>query len=245
MNFFQRISKKTSFLNSTEKEIINYILKNKNTIKNKRIRELSSELFVSPNTIVRMCKKLGYSGYSELKYEILEEKKETSQKIILTENSNLIERLQKTNSLNSFSRISEVVDSIFEKRIIYFYGLGLSRYSILSFSKKLHYLGKVCIVPDDRDSARIIFQGMTSDDLLILVSCSGEHSDLKEFGYIAKSNGSKLITLTGLSQNPLIELSDYPLFAYIDTKNINGGDCSSRIGFDFIFDILFEEILKR
>lgn len=245
MKFFQRISKNSSLLNPTEKEIINYILKNKKIIKNKKIRELASELFVSPNTIMRMCKKLGYSGYSELKYEILEEKKETLKKMTPTENNNLIERLQKTISLNSFSRISEVVDSIFEKRIIYFYGLGLSRYSILSFSKKLHYLGKVCIVPDDRDSARIIFQGMTSDDLLFLVSCSGEHSDLKEFGYVAKSNGSKLITLTGLSQNPLIEISDYPLFAYIDSRNINGGDCSSRIGFDFIFDILFEEILRK
>lgn len=247
MSFFSRVSKSSSLLNSTEKEIINYILKNKTEVKDKKIRVLANALFISPNTIMRLCKKLGYSGYSELKYELLQEEVSnnisTKKEIVIYEENEIINKLKKTISLNSEETITEIVNKIMENKIIYFYGLGLSKYSILSFSKKLHYLGKVCIFPDDRDSANIIFKGLDHNDLLILVSCSGEHKDLQEFVYIAKTNNAKLLTITSLSQNPLVELADCSLFTYIDTKSINGGDCSSRIGFEFIFDILFENIL--
>ena len=60
-------------LNETEKEILRYIISNSNKIRGLRIKDLADAVFCSPNTIVRMSKKMGFTGFSEMKHVIFEE----------------------------------------------------------------------------------------------------------------------------------------------------------------------------
>ena len=50
----------------------NYVVKNLKHILNLSVRELADEVHVSTATVMRFCKKMGYSGFSELKYKIKE-----------------------------------------------------------------------------------------------------------------------------------------------------------------------------
>ena len=59
-------------LNEAEMCVYNYIVKNLKHILNLSVRELADEVHVSTATVMRFCKKMGYSGFSELKYKIKE-----------------------------------------------------------------------------------------------------------------------------------------------------------------------------
>ena len=53
-------------LNEAEMCVYNYIVKNLKHILNLSVRELADEVHVSTATVMRFCKKMGYSGFSEL-----------------------------------------------------------------------------------------------------------------------------------------------------------------------------------
>ena len=55
-----------------QKCVYNYVVKNLKHILNLSVRELADEVHVSTATVMRFCKKMGYSGFSELKYKIKE-----------------------------------------------------------------------------------------------------------------------------------------------------------------------------
>ena len=56
-------------LNELEMTVYQYILKNKEKAGYMKIRELAEEAHVSTTTILRFCKKMGCSGYSEFKVQ--------------------------------------------------------------------------------------------------------------------------------------------------------------------------------
>ena len=62
-------------LPNSENEVRMYILKNSNEVIKMSIQELASKSFTSPPTIMRLCKRLGLKGFSDLKIEIASELK--------------------------------------------------------------------------------------------------------------------------------------------------------------------------
>lgn len=59
-------------LNEAELCVYNYVVKNTKHVLNLSVRELADEAHVSTATVMRFCKKMGFSGFSELKYKIRE-----------------------------------------------------------------------------------------------------------------------------------------------------------------------------
>ena len=67
-------------LNETEKEILRYIISNSSRIRSLKIKELADAVYCSPNTIIRMSKKMGFTGFSEMKHVIFEELEDVTEK---------------------------------------------------------------------------------------------------------------------------------------------------------------------
>lgn len=57
-------------LNENEKMIVSYILKNKEEFKDMGIVEIAEKCHTSKSSIHRLAKKLGFSGFSEFKYNM-------------------------------------------------------------------------------------------------------------------------------------------------------------------------------
>lgn len=72
-NCIQRIRDIFSTLKGAEKKVAEYILKNPKDIIHFSITELSDAVGCGEATIIRLCKKLGYKGYQELKIKIASE----------------------------------------------------------------------------------------------------------------------------------------------------------------------------
>ncbi|WP_243175881.1 hypothetical protein [Clostridium sp. NSJ-49] len=58
---------------ASEKTLIDYILKAKESIKDKTTKEIAKETFTSASTLVGIAQKLGFSGWNELKESYLKE----------------------------------------------------------------------------------------------------------------------------------------------------------------------------
>lgn len=50
-----------------EKEIVKYFLNQKEEIARQSTREISKRLYCSPSSIIRLCQKLGFTGFEEFK----------------------------------------------------------------------------------------------------------------------------------------------------------------------------------
>ncbi|MDO5551271.1 MAG: MurR/RpiR family transcriptional regulator, partial [Lachnospiraceae bacterium] len=62
-------------LTNNELNILKYVYAHTDDILNMSIHELAKQVSYSSATILRFCKKLGYSGYAEFKYELYKETK--------------------------------------------------------------------------------------------------------------------------------------------------------------------------
>lgn len=59
-----------SSLNEIEAQVYNYVMMNRNKVMDESIRELAHDTHVSTATVIRFCKKMGCSGFLELKYKL-------------------------------------------------------------------------------------------------------------------------------------------------------------------------------
>lgn len=75
------IKKHISKLNNSEFTVLDYIVTNQMKVKDMSIEELADACFVSKTTVVRLAQKLGFRGYSELRYELNRSIEETQSKI--------------------------------------------------------------------------------------------------------------------------------------------------------------------
>ncbi len=57
-------------LTSNEKDLLNYINSNKFQIYKMSIHEFAQSTYVSTATVLRLCKKLGFNGFNELKFNL-------------------------------------------------------------------------------------------------------------------------------------------------------------------------------
>jgi len=151
-------------LSQKEKKIADYIIKNHNIIFTHSALELAKHSGTSPATVVRFSQHVGYSGYHQLKNQIIDEMKEQmipeERFKLLTLNENSISTVlkiakQEVNNINqTINQIDKRKYEIFieylkKARLVYTLGIGMSsilaRLSAYLFNQaglKAHYCGK-------------------------------------------------------------------------------------------------------
>ncbi len=240
MTIFEQLSNPNITLNDTEKKIVDYILQNYDHLGT--IKSISDELFMSPNTIVRLCKKLGYTGFSELKYTILQN--QSQQNIDPSNNYDIKEVFDYTLSINSLDKIRLAAKTIFDCNQLVIFSLGLSHIVALDLLKKLVHLNKVVFAPDDRDCCKLYANNLQEGQVAMILSLSGNTDIMKNITYTAKAKDIPIVTLTGWGQNSVATLGDVNLFAFYNKLSVNNYDVSSRLGLYILTELIFQEYLK-
>ncbi len=104
-NLRSMVYENSNKLNDSEKQIIQFVLNNPKDCSKLSLARLAKKLYVSESAIFRLCKKLGLTGYSELKFD-LAELAESKQKPIKIEN----------NFARELSRVNDDVLKYFKQR---------------------------------------------------------------------------------------------------------------------------------
>lgn len=205
-----------SKLKDIEVEIYRYILKNKDKVIYMTIRELAEEVHVSTATILRFCKIIGCTGFSEFKSKLkLTSEKQDNNGIL--EDTSLEELYERTLKSDLNERIDECSKIISRFTNVIFVGSGSSNFIAQYGANYLSNFGKLafCIQND--------FYPLTSsklnDHICIALSVSGETKNVIRVVKMLQNQGVTTIAVTNSKTSTLAKLCDYSICYYISKES--------------------------
>ena len=244
----------------SEKTLIKYIKSDLDNIIYKSISIIAKESGVGEATITRFTKKLGFNGFQDFKVTLAKEisnKKNTSiinlhvhrdESVTETANKmlkssiNILEQKVKQIDLDLMCKCR---DLIMNAKRVYFIGIGYSGIAATDINYKFMRIGFTTVPVTDSHTMVIMSSITNDDDVIVAISNSGTTKEVIKTVKQAKENGTKIITLTEDSDNPLRKLSDYEL-TYTSAETIfETGSISSKIPQIFLLDLLYTEVIKE
>lgn len=221
-------------MTNLQKDILEKIKLDIITQKKMSIKECSERNYVSPSFLVKLSKKLGYSGYSELIFAL------KSSDVNVAKKSNCICPLD---IIGNYSErlVNDFVDLLLlgKDGVIEGQGKGYSAHVVKYISYRLSEAGfRFLYFGDYREVHKCNY-------ILLAVSESGENNDLVDNVEREKRNGHKSIAFTRNVNSRLAKVSDLVIVVNKSSEEnkLNfKGFCGCSI---LAFEVLFCEVLKK
>lgn len=246
VDFYKRIADKYENLTANEQLIIDYVISSKSPGKLK-IKNISENLFLSSATIVRASKKLGYDSFSQMKYDAAQ-CLDDGQEHKITENyDKIIDRIQgdfeKTVDMLSEKKVRDFAEYINSARRIFCVGSGSSVSVVSDFNRKLKLLNYWANDYEELYAIRDIADSSSKDDVIVVISLGGGNDLVNKYLMSAKTNGTKVISITGTNAKSVINLSDVNLMVY--ESPVPRKKMRSRLMLNVAADVVFEYIINH
>ncbi|MBU5436899.1 MurR/RpiR family transcriptional regulator [Tissierella sp. MSJ-40] len=261
MSSILRIKNLLNELTDIEKVIADFILENQDEVYNLTANELAEITNTSPASVIRFSKKVGYSGFQELKialakdipnYEIDENSiyeaitiHDSTMDIMNKVAMENMKAIKDTLKLLDEKTINEAVDAISNAKRINLYGVGVSSLVALDFQYKLVRINKDANIHMDHHLQLVSASNMSEKDVAIGISHSGKTIETYKALEISRKRGAKTISITKYGDNPVSKVADIKIFTTEVEKHLRMGAVASRIAQLTIIDILFMNIVKK
>lgn len=250
-----RLRESRDSVSATEGSVADYLLKKPEEAMDLSIHQLAERTFSSPSTIIRMCHRIGFSGYKEFRravtYELAlrkrtaeEERKEVSRSDSVEE---IIEKttyknvlcLEDTKNLLDAETVQKCVNLIAQCNRVLLFGVGASLCVARDAYLKFLRLNKACIVNDDWHSQLLQACNSQSSDLGIVFSYSGETVEMVRCMQEMRHNDTPIIAITRYAPSAVAELSTHNLYIAANESTFRSGAMSSRISQLNVVDVLY------
>lgn len=238
MRFEERVLYYEFQLNDTDDEVVNYIRKHKDNIKNISIQKIAEELYTVPNTVMRLCKKLGYKGYAELKVLLTQEVQEEKHNELLFDR--IPQSITKTLNLIDYDKLMIVAEKMKKCETVHFIGIGDSRLDCELMVKNLMCQDKKAVSYIDYHDIDFRVGHCHEKDLLVFISMTGETERIIEVAQKAKKRNIEIVTITHFCENSLASLADIPLYFWGEQRKVNGYNVTDRLGIGLLLRQLSE-----
>ncbi|MGL4673108.1 MurR/RpiR family transcriptional regulator [Cetobacterium sp.] len=173
-------------LTKTDEEILDFLEKNFSRIPDITVLQFCKEAYTSQGSINRLCKKLGFTGFSDLKFSIKEDilEKTHSKRESITNTLYFIENINMKEGKN----LSKVLK---KNPKILLYGLGASKITATYLQRQLLYLGfQVIFISEEKMLENF------NNFILLIISSSGETLRVKHVAKNFKDRGNKVVSIT-------------------------------------------------
>ena len=201
-------------LSEMERTVLRYIVEHIDQVLKMGVRGVARENYTSSSTIMRLTKKLGYSGFVDMYYKLLPMVRHAEgamekdiQMDIQFINSFCSNTLLQYNSYEQMKLFAEKISEL-RKRFIFIFGTGFSAMSAEYLNRKFLVLGRKCIVSSGMDSIGVFENNLTDMGILIVISKSGETQSVVDRAKIAKENGIFIVSFTNELDNRVNHLAD-------------------------------------
>lgn len=224
---------KRYLLNETEYRVLDCVLKAIRSGESKiNIRDIAQHSYVSTTTVIKLAKKLGYHGYSDMIYSLLRHAENERSSAAGIDLASILAEVD-------LPCIEAFAEELYRCRngCIFIVGLGFNTIASSYLMRRLATLG---ILAYDGAPVDMIQMG-DRPAATILLSKSGETRDLIDIATHAQTIGHKLYTITAQKDSTLSRMSEHSLVLQ------TGGSISYDVPDFFIGRtiILFEYILSN
>ncbi len=245
VDFEQRVYEKEFVLNDTDDSIIEYIKKHRSDINKLSIHKIASDLYISPNAIMRLAKKIGYSGFSELKFALQGETQPVEYQTITSQVFDRIpNNIVRTLDVSDENIMRDMVKAMNEARKILFVGVGDSVYFCELFGRYLRCLGKTVEYYHQIHDAEYMARQYSEGDMVVVISASGRTERLITLAKQVKKQGVTVFCMTHYGNNPLSTVCDAQVSFYGEKRIVNNYNVTDYIGLMMIIRLICEDFWK-
>ncbi|MDF2594768.1 MAG: hypothetical protein K0R69_1109 [Clostridia bacterium] len=219
-------------ITTSQKKIIDYIYKNRETIPYLSIEQLSNVLGVSNATLSRFCKQMGYSSFKDLKFKILESLAVSpDKKLLLSLSQNTagsvshsldcqIQNLLKTKEHLSEKIINQAIAALLNANTIYLFGKGASSCLVSLLGFRLTRFGKnIITIPTGGSEIFESLANLSTKDLVIVFGFQKMPMEARVILDYCKKSNYPLMLFTDMLYNEPGQLGDITL--YVDRGSAN------------------------
>jgi RpiR family carbohydrate utilization transcriptional regulator len=242
-----------NYLNTADKRAADFCLENPQAIAYGAINNVAEKAQCSPATFVRLAKRLGYSGYAELKSNILNRVADnteiasimnvTSEDTAATIAANVFDLCQifLKDSLQAIepASLDAAAKLMLQAKRFIFAAVGDAHFVAASAAQKFLRLGYSVCSSTDPDSQLLALSQMSESDALICISHSGRTASVCETAKIAQAAGVNVISITNFPYSPLAKLSDITLLTASFSYETMGEVIAKRIPALCVLDALY------
>jgi RpiR family murPQ operon transcriptional repressor len=222
-------------LSAKERGVADYIIANKQSLKNMSIQTLAKANDVSTTTILRLCHKLGYQGFSDLKIDLITASGSSKQDNVLQEDINLDDSIEtvnakihliekssidETHAMMNTEQLAKANELIRNSNKVVIYGAGSSGLVGKELEYQLIKIKKDVSCHLDYSIQFSIVNTLDKHDLLIIISHSGENQDGVKLLTLAQQLGVSSIAITKMGQSRISGLANVLLHT-ISTESVS------------------------
>ncbi len=240
-----------------EKKIADWILSNPGDLISLSISEVAAVCGCGDATVIRFAKRLGLTGFQQLKVNIARELGGSiTGNIAFSPDDSLMNIYKKhitdikitlddtLNSLNE-STLSDAVTALLQAKSISIIGLGNSAPVAQDAAHKFLRAGLPASAYSDNHMQMIVSSHLGPQDVVLAISHSGSSVDIIAAMEQAKSRGAVTLCITNHGKSPILKHCDYPLFTNAQETKHSILAMTSRIAQLAIIDTLYTCVVLR
>jgi len=233
-----------------EKRIADWITQHNDQLFTLSITELAAKCDCGEATIVRFARRLGLTGYQELKISLARESgnqrisgsvsAEDSPFEVFEKVANGIElSLEMTKKVLKPEKLSKAAEAIINADRVVIYGLGNSSSVAQDMQHKLMRAGINAVAYSDNHMQAISASHLGEKDVAVGISHSGSSKDIVEALRLARERGAVTIAITNQGRSPVTKQSDIVLNTASDETQYSILALNSRISQLALIDSLY------
>ena len=197
-------------LTDTEHTVLEYILDHLDTVQTEGVRGVARANYTSTSTIMRLARKMNYSGFVDMCYKLrslVETPRQTMQ-----EEEDFLNGFSTQSLLNynTYTQLKVCAEKLLEQRdkMIFVYGTGFSGTVATYLTQKLVNMGILCFSATGGDSVGIFENTLERMGMFFGISKSGETSMVRDKIKTAQENGVCTVAITGEQENSVGRYAD-------------------------------------
>ncbi|MEX1308310.1 MAG: MurR/RpiR family transcriptional regulator [Eubacteriales bacterium] len=250
----QNIRKNYEDIFAAEQKVADFILSNPEKAVSINVADLAEISGASDATVIRLCKRLGYTGFYQMKLQLAHElgRNQLISGAINPDNPDSSEdlfreiagKIVQVGANLDQDLVRECVAKILNSQVIHLIAVGNSIPVISDFCFRLGRAGIRAT------SSQVLEQQLNNinlgseNDLAIGISHSGSSKHILSAFELAKKKGMKTMAITDLLRSPAKDMADYTLSSGVETSSVYVYGAASHIYISAILDMIIYFITK-
>jgi DNA-binding MurR/RpiR family transcriptional regulator len=253
-----RIRMMKPHLTPLEAKVVDSVMARRDFSQETALKEVADEAGVSEAMVIKIAKKLGFSGYRDFRQNLVdyvrasdpEMREELSPADSPREIVNKVfgaskQALEETLAIADIEAYDRAADFIAGARQRDFYGVGGSAQIARDVAHKFLRIGVRASVFDDAHMMAMSASLLGTTDVAIGFSHSGSTLATIDALQIARKNGARTIAITNYLGSPIAEVADVVICSTAQGSPLLGENAAARIAQLTILDTIFVLVAQR
>ncbi|CRZ48609.1 MurR/RpiR family transcriptional regulator [Vibrio cholerae] len=250
-NLMVRLRSNTEPLSKKLRVVADYVLENAHEVQYQTITDLAFNTKTSEATVVRLCRDLGYKGYSDFRMALAVDLSQSANQsqpkmdgdICEVSAQSAVDSLMDTAKLIDRAALNRICELVHGAKFIGCVGVGASSIVGRYLAYRLVRIGKKAIMYEDTHLAAMSAGQSVVGDAWFAISSSGSTKEVVHAATQAHQRGVPVVSLTNISHSPLSSISDEMLVAARPEGPLTGSAFSSKVGALLLVDVLINTLL--